>query len=48
MNPNMTPNLMAVLPTLIIMVTGMVVLIGDSCLKGWKSTKSLSAIVTLI
>ncbi len=48
MTSEMIPNLMTILPVLIVMLTGMVVLVGDACLKGWKKATSLSAMVSLI
>jgi NADH-quinone oxidoreductase subunit N len=41
-------SLSAIYPLLIVMVTGMIVLLGDSCLPFWRHRKTLSAVVSLL
>lgn len=46
---NMSANLEAILPALVIMFTGFIVLIGDSCISAWKSNgKGLNSGVSLV
>lgn len=44
---NNASSLHAVLPILIVMVTGMIVLVGDACLGFWRRSKLFSASVAL-
>jgi NADH-quinone oxidoreductase subunit N len=45
---NNTSSLFAILPILIVMVTGMAVLLADSCLAFWRRARVLSALLSLI
>ncbi len=46
---NMSANLDAILPAIVIMVTGFLVLIGDSCVSAWRSNgKGLNSGVSLV
>ena len=44
---NNSSSIHAILPILIIMVTGMIVLVGDACLGFWRRSKVFSASVAL-
>lgn len=45
---NNASSIHAILPILIVVITGMVVLVGDACLGFWRRSKYLSASVALI
>src|SRR5438067_2076019 len=43
-----TSSLYAIMPILVVMVTGMLVLLGDSCLAWWRRAKVFSAFISLV
>jgi NADH-quinone oxidoreductase subunit N len=48
MNVSTTTGLLAMLPVIIIMVTGMIVLLLDSCVAPWRNARYLSAGLSLV
>ncbi|HLK58822.1 MAG TPA: NADH-quinone oxidoreductase subunit N [Chthonomonadaceae bacterium] len=45
---NNTASLFAIMPILVVMVTGMVVLLGDSCIGLWRQSKFLSPSMSIL
>ena len=48
MNTMMSQNMTAIAPILVIMLTGMIVLLGDSCIAGWRKSRWLNPAASLI
>lgn len=45
---NMIESLLAILPTVIVIVTGMVVLLLDACVPIWRKNKNLTVILSIV